>query len=144
MNVGASELLVIFTLVAIVVIVVSVAFAGRGKRSASGTPIRHHSALVHDATPEAYIQRATLALAGLSRHQLSGVGGSTLIVTRSYTAGWRVVVAVLLFPIGLLALFGHDVDTATVAAARDGDHVRVTLSGAFAGAAIDRLNTTLN
>ena len=144
MNLGAPELLIIFTLVAIAVVVASFAFRGRGTRSDSGTPLRNHSALVHDSTPEAYIQRATLALAGLSRHQLSGIGGSTLIVTRSYTAGWRVVVAVLLFPIGLLALLGRDEDTATVAASHDGDHVRVTLSGAFAGDAIDRLNTTLN
>jgi hypothetical protein len=144
MNLGAPELLIIFTLAAVIVIVTLFAIRGRGKRSDSGTPIRHHSALVHDATAEAYIQRATLALAGLSKHELSGVGGSTLVVTRTYTAGWRVLVAVLLFPIGLIALLGHDQDTAIVAAARDGEHVRVTLSGAFAGTAIDRLNTTLN
>ena len=140
-GVGFAELL-IFVVVVVAVIGLVVAVIKTGGASATS---RHHSAIVSDATPEAFIRRAAAAAAGLPKHTLSGgVGCSTLIVTRSYVAAWRILVAVLLFPIGLIALIGKDHETATIAAAPDGGRTRVTLDGAFSGALIDRINAVLN
>jgi hypothetical protein len=139
-NIGAPELLVLLLIPLIVVL-----WVVARRQSGSGASMKTHTAYVSDPTPEAYIQRAALALAGLPKHTLNGVGGTTLVLARRYTAAWRVVIAILLFPIGLIALIGHDEETATVAAATtDDQRTQVTLRGAFSGSAIDRLNTTLN
>ncbi|MEO7555356.1 MAG: hypothetical protein ABIV94_01965 [Acidimicrobiales bacterium] len=143
MNIGSRELLLFLVTVGLVVIVVLAVTPGQ-RRSGSGTRLRNHTALVSDPSPDTYIQRAAIALAGLPLHSFSGVGASTLVITRQYTAGWRVVVAIIAFPFGLLALVGHDEETATVAATWDGQQTRVTLSGPFSGPAVDRLNVTLN
>lgn len=144
MNIGVPELLIVLVVLALpAIIVLVVLLATRGSRG-SGTEHRHHTALVSDPTPEAFLQRAAAAVAGLRNHTIGGVGSATLVVTRSYFATWRIVVAVLLFPVGLIALLSRDNDTAAVSAVVDGGMVRVTLDGAFDGALVERLNTVLD
>lgn len=138
---GAPELIILSLIV--IAIVAAVELLGRSGGS-GGAPRRHHSALVSDATPEAFIQRAAAVAAGLPKHTLSGVGSATLIVTRNFTKPWRIVVAILFFPIGLVALMGRDQETATIAASDDAGRTRVTLDGSFAGQLIDRINSILN
>jgi hypothetical protein len=139
MNLGAPELVIILAVFAVVAVLVLVLhYAGIGASE------KHHTVLVSDATPEAFIQRAASVVAGLPQHTLSAVGSSTLIATHRYRAGWRAVVAVFFFPIGLLALLGHDEETAAIAAMSDGGHTRVTLNGAFTHPLIERINSVLN
>lgn len=139
-SLGASELLILPIFVGVTVAAVRLLVRSGG----AAVQQRHHSALVSDATPEAFIQRAAAAAASLPKHTLSGVGGATLIVTRNYLKPWRIVVAILLFPIGLIALMARDQETATITAAFDGGRTRVTLDGFFTGQLIDRVNSVIN
>ena len=50
------------------------------------------------------MQDLQLSLSSDTRSQVRAGHNETLIIERSHTAGWVIVVCILLFPIGLLAL----------------------------------------
>jgi hypothetical protein len=59
------------------------------------------------------IQDLAMAVAHLSNVTVSSPFPTSLIVTRSYLPGRMIAVAILLFPIGLIALFFKTTETAT-------------------------------
>ncbi len=83
------------------------------------------------ASPETVLQEVSSALSLLAHHHVSAGAPGALIVDREYWAWWRIVLAVVLFPIGLLALTARDRSSTTVIARRGAsDHeTAVALSG---------------
>lgn len=83
------------------------------------------------ASIDEVLQAASMAISTLPKRRLSAGTSGTLIVEHLYWAWWRILIAIVLFPIGLLALAGRDSRIATVAARRDKkDITHVSLSGA--------------
>lgn len=70
------------------------------------------------ASPETFLQEVSSALSFLAHHHVSAGAPGTLIVDREYWAWWRIALAILLFPIGLLALTARDRSSTTVIARR--------------------------
>lgn len=83
------------------------------------------------ASPETFLQEVSSALSFLAHHHVSAGAPGTLIVDREYWAWWRIALAILLFPIGLLALAGKDRRSTTVIARRAENDLEtsVALSG---------------
>jgi hypothetical protein len=100
-----GEQMIVLLAAAIVIAAVLVAVTLR----ATGTPepIR----LRVPASPENVMQRIAMTAGALKKHSCSALGPSTMQVTRRRTPAWAVCVAVLLFPIGLLALAAKKEDT---------------------------------
>jgi len=78
-------------------------------------------------TVTSVMQDLQLALSDDRKSQVSAGPNETLIIQRSYTAGWVIVVCIIFFPIGLLALLAPKrFDRGTVAVSGD-DNGTVTL-----------------
>ncbi len=60
---------------------------------------------------------------------IASVGSETMTISRKKTGGWIILVCILLFPIGLLALLARQTETITVTARDTPDGVRVSASG---------------
>ncbi len=92
---------------------------------------RHEDLGTVPASPETVLQDVSSALSFLAHHHVRSGAPGTLVVDREYWAWWRIALAILLFPIGLLALTGRDRRSTTVIARR-GENDRetsVALSG---------------
>lgn len=92
---------------------------------------RHEDLGTAPASPETFLQDVSAALSFLTHHHVSAGAPGTLIVDREYWAWWRIALAILLFPIGLLALTGRDRRSTTVIARRAENDLEtsVALSG---------------
>lgn len=92
---------------------------------------RHEDLGTVPASPETFLQDVSAALSFLTHHHVSAGAPGTLIVDREYWAWWRIALAILLFPIGLLALTGRDRRSTTVIARRAENDLEtsVALSG---------------
>lgn len=71
----------------------------------------------------------TAAVAVTGDYAVATPASGTLALTRTYRRAWTVVVAILLFPIGLLALLVKERDLVTVNAEDTDDGVRVSAVG---------------
>ncbi len=71
------------------------------------------------------------------------VGAETLTITRKKTGVWIILVCILLFPIGLLALLARQTETISVVARDDAGGVRVAANGQGDDQVVDFLNDLL-
>lgn len=92
---------------------------------------RHEDLGTVPASPETFLQDVSSALSFLAHHHVRSGAPGTLVVDREYWAWWRIALAILLFPIGLLALTGRDRRSTTVIARRAENDLEtsVALSG---------------
>ena len=70
-------------------------------------------------------------------------GPSNLTVNFEVLPGWSVLVAILFFPLGLLALLARRTESAVVIASPEGSNTRLRLSGPFSRVAVDRINAVI-
>lgn len=90
------------------------------------------SAIIRGTVASA-MQDLQLALSNDSKSRIVTGQNDTIAIERSYRATWVYFVCILLFPIGLLALFAQKrVDRGTVAVSDNGNGtVRLRMSGTF-------------
>jgi hypothetical protein len=94
-------------------------------------------------TPEEFSQRISLHLAGAPKHSLT-YGPGTIVVTRRYTPGWAIFLAIFLFPVGLIALVAKAEDTGTIGLTfAGGDRTTLAISGHFTKIAQRRINAAI-
>jgi hypothetical protein len=105
---------------------------------------RTHTALV-SGSPEEVLQGVGLVVAGLPKHTFAAGGPNTMVITREYYSTWRIVVAIFLFPIGLIALASRDRVTASVVATpAESGRTRMQLMGNFSGDLVGALNRVID
>jgi len=100
---------------------------------------------VVDQSPEKWIDDAVLAVGGLARHEVSTRTERSITIRRSTIPVWAIVVAVLLFPLGLFALLVRKNDTVSIVTElpSDGGQTVVRLQGDFSSELARRLHPLL-
>ena len=133
---GGPELIIIAVL-AIPIAIVLLIMALSGSRTAvpnSGDTI----ALSGDA-------RTWLELIAIDIHQLNGhhiewLSADVIQVSWRHRSGWVFIVAIILFPFGLLALLFTVTSYGTIVLVHDGSPSTIRLGGEMSNAAIDAIN----
>ena len=103
---------------------------------------------IYDA-PVAAVSAADLfnqvsaGIALVSGQQLNATGSDTLTISRKHATGVIIVLCIILFPIGLLALLARPTETITVVAKASDDGVKATATGNGDDAVISFLNELL-
>ncbi len=142
MLIGMRSLLTILAIGAffVVLILVVVSFL----RSYSNSPRPRSAVVLGEASH--VIDDLSLALAGGRNSSFARTAPNSLTITDSVTPGWAVVVAVLVFPIGLLALvFANDHYTATIVADDEpGGRCTLRFGGSFSKRSVNRINTVID
>lgn len=94
-------------------------------------------------SPEEFAQRLGLALVGLKKTSVS-FGPGTVTVTYRKTPVWTVLLAIFLFPIGLLALIVKKESHGLVAVRTEGSLTEVRRSGDFEDEAWAKIQNAIN
>ena len=91
------------------------------------------------------MQDLQLALTRDSKSEIRSGPNDTLIVERTRIKGWVIVVCIILFPIGLLALLASkEIDRGTIAVSDNGDGlVLMRMSGTFFKASHAAINDVI-
>ncbi len=135
---GGPELLIILIVIAVpvVIVVVVLRFATPSSTVIVGdtTTIR----LAGDG--RAWLVAASGHLHRLRAHSVDWLSADVLQVQWRHRSGWTIVVAILLFPIGLLALLFTTTTYGTMVIVDHGDESTVRLGGEFSNAAVDTIN----
>ena len=114
----------------------------RGYAVRSGSVVNYTGAMVIPAPPETVIQKIVLWGSG-EKNTTSAVSGGTVIFTHQSTPGWAIVLAVLLFPIGLLFLLAKRTDVLTLIAVPIEGGTQVSATGMATPFLGSRLNALL-
>jgi hypothetical protein len=135
---GGPELIIVFVVLAIPVAIVLLILGLSGSRAA-GVDVSHTITLSGDG-------RAWLELVARDIHQLRGhsvewLSADVVQVSWRHRSGWVFVIAILLFPIGLLALLFAVTSHGTIALVHDGAPSTIRLGGEFSDATVDAVNT---
>ena len=133
---GLSELVTGWFLLTVVVAVVLVFWLGRGSFFKDATA-------VVSGAPAAWLDEVVLQLSGLTDHRVRFLTPTMLEVAMRRRPPWTILVAVLFFPLGLIALVVTTDDIGTVVAAEEGDLTRVRMRGRFSPLAVGAINRTI-
>lgn len=121
----------------VVVMIVLAARNGGSRRGAETVRVRGET--------DSVIQDLQLALAGVKGTSVRRDSGGVITLERSMTPTWAIVVAVVFFPIGLVALVARTVETATIAATDSGDGTTtLRMAGTFRKRAASAVNTVID
>ena len=137
MNLGGPELLILFSpwLIGVVIVIVIA-------RRDPSTSMKDATATVPDSG-QSWMQRVSLELSGLPGHTVSYMGPLTMQVRVTRHPGWAYALAVLFFPIGLVALVASTAEDGTIAVVEDGATSKVRLRGLFSAEAIEAINRVI-
>jgi hypothetical protein len=133
---GGPELIIIAVL-AIPVAIVLLIMALSGSRTAvasSGDTI----ALSGD--PRTWLELIASDIHHLDGHRIEWLSADVIQVSWRHRSGWVFIVAIILFPLGLLALLFTVTSYGTIVLARDGSPSTIRLGGEMSNAAIDAVN----
>jgi hypothetical protein len=107
----------------------------------TSAPSKVDSTVQVPLSPERVIERLVLTLAD-SDHDLAP-GSTTLTLTRRVNQVWPIVVAVVAFPFGLLALLFRTTERTVIAATPAPGGAYVTMRGTIQNRAFDRIDGEL-
>lgn len=139
---SGNEWLVVVAIFLLVVLLVAVVLL-LGPRRRSETP-RVQEARVRGEI-DAVLQDVQLAVSGLQATSVRRDPGDVVVLERSSVPTWAIVVAILCFPIGLVALVARTVETASVAAtAGAGATTTLRISGTFRKPAAAAINSVIS
>jgi hypothetical protein len=134
---GGPELIIVFVVLAVPAAIVLLIVGLSGSRSAGGG--------VSDTIPVSGDGRAWLQLVVRDIHQLGGhsvewLSADVVQVSWRHRSGWVFVVAIVLFPLGLLALLSTVTTYGTIVLVRDGAPSTIRLGGELSKAAVEAVN----
>ena len=135
---GGPELIIVFVVLAIPVAIVLLIIGLSGSRAAVGD--------VSDTIQLSGDGRAWLELVARDIHRLKGhsvewLSADVVQVSWRHRSGWVFVVAIVLFPFGLLALLFTMTSHGTIVLVHDGAPSTIRLGGELSKAAVDAVNT---
>ncbi len=135
---GGPELLIVLIVIAVAVVIVVVAqrFA-----TPSSTVIIGDSTTIRLASDgRSWLVAVSGQLHRLNAHSVDWLSADVLQVKWRHRSGWTIVIAIVLFPIGLLALLFTTNTYGTIAIVDNGAESTVRLGGEFSNAAVDAIN----
>lgn len=100
------------------------------------------SALVQGA-PDQVVRDLVLALSGARNTTLRSDGSGTLTVDWSYIPAWAVFIAIIVFPIGLLALLARATVSGSIVADQELGMTRMRMAGAFSKTSVRAVNAVI-
>lgn len=127
--------------IALLVVVLGVAALGIVATKPSDEP--ESELVTSDSTPEVYAQRAAQYLQGASGHEVVNIGGGTLLVRWTHTPSSRYLIAVVFFPLGLLALRGTRTDVGFIHAKVANGRTTISLEGVLSPAIRAKVKQTV-
>jgi len=98
------------------------------------------------ATPESLAQAFFAAASGSSGYQVTAAGAGSIVLTRRYTPGWAIAVAIIgaLFALlGLLALLVKDTETLAITITPVAGGSRISINGRCTAEMVTRLNAVI-
>jgi hypothetical protein len=136
---GGPELLIILIVIAVpVAIVVAVKrFGGTASTTATAGDT---STIRLTGDGRAWLVAVAGDLHQLNAHEVEWLSADVLQVHWRHRSGWTIVIAILFFPIGLLALASRVSAYGTIAVIDNGPESTIRLGGEFSNAAIDVVN----
>ena len=138
LNAGSGSFVALFIVIGVVVVILLMVQIARGPSSGG----QDQQSFVPES-PDQWLRKLTLAVAGLSNHTMNRQG-DMVTITRRATPGWAVLIAIVTFPIGLLALTAKREETAVIMVEeKAGGGSRITFRGKFHEKLIDRINTVI-
>jgi hypothetical protein len=134
---GGPELIIILVVLAIPVAIVLLIMALSGSRAAvpnSGDTI----ALSGDA--RTWLQLVASDIHQLNGHRIEWLSADVIQVSWRHRSGWVFIVAIILFPFGLLALLFTVMSYGTIVLVHEGSPSTIRLGGEMSNAAIDAIS----
>ena len=135
MSIGGPEAM--FLAIAMLVVVAAVVAVVR--RSVPPTTDTSRTIVVADQGHE-WLDGVVAGLGTLRNHDVERLADHTVVVTWRRRSGWVYVVALLTFPLGLLALLFTTTDSGTITVADAGPPGRIRIGGVFSRVAVDEVN----
>ena len=100
------------------------------------------SALVHGA-PDQVVRDLVLALSGTRNTAVRSDGSGSVTVEWSYIPAWAVFVAIVVFPIGLLALLARASVSGSIVADQEAGMTRMRMAGSFSTTSVRAVNAVI-
>lgn len=135
---SGSELLVVFAVLAVVLVVIVLAGARQQGRSDTGSGAVRTVVVPDAARP--WLVGVAADLHALPRHSVAWLSPDVALVTWTRRSGWSVVLAIVLFPLGLLALLFATKEHGTITVVAQGPPGSIALGGRFSNAAVDAID----
>ena len=134
---GGPELIIVFVVLAVPVAIVLLIIRFSGSRAAR--------AGVSDTIPLSGDGRTWLEFVARDIHELNGhsvewLSADVVQVSWRHRSGWVLVVAIVLFPFGLLAQLSTVTSHGTIVLVHDGAPSTIRLGGELSNAAVDAVN----
>ena len=134
---GNEWLILVIGVVVVIVIVLLLTQARRDRNP----PI---SSAVVNGPPDQVIRDLVLALSGSRNTTVRTDGSASVIVEWSFIPPWAVFLAIILFPIGLLALVARTSVSGSVVADLDGALTRLRMAGSFNKTSVRAVNAVID
>lgn len=134
---GGPELVIIVVVLAVPVGVVLLIIALGGSRTALAN---NRDTITLPADGRAWLESVAQDIHQLNGHSIEWLSVDVMQVSWRHRSGWVFIVAIVLFPLGLLALLSTVTSYGTIVLVRDGSPSTVRLGGEMSNAAIDAVN----
>jgi hypothetical protein len=127
---GGPELIIILVVLAIPVAIVLLIMALSGSRTA----------VPNGGDARTWLQLVASDIHQLNGHRIEWLSADVIQVSWRHRSGWVFIVAIILFPFGLLALLFTVTSFGTIVLVHDGSPSTIRLGGEMSNAAIDAIN----
>jgi len=134
---SGPEWIIIWMVLAAAVAFVLVLRLG-GSRSA--VPVGDSSTIRLPGDGRGWLDQVACDIDQLNGHSVEWLSADVLQVSWRHRTGWVFVVAIIVFPIGLLALLSTITSHGTIVVVDDGSPSTMRLGGEFSDAAVDAVN----
>jgi hypothetical protein len=135
---GGPELIIVLVVLAIPVAIVLLIFRLSGPR-ATGRGATDTITLSSDG--RVWLESVARDIHQLNGHSIEWLSPDVVQVSWRHRSGWVFVVAIMLFPIGLLALLFTVTSHGTIVLMHDGEPSTIRLGGELSNAAVAAVNT---
>ena len=136
---SGNEWLIVVVFAAVAVFVVWAVV--RSVQGGAGARILAPQTALVRGEPGEVLADLQLALAGLKATSLRGGGGGVVTLERQTVPVWAVLVAILFFPLGLVALVARSAETATIAATNaEPGTTELRMAGVFRSDSVAAIN----
>ena len=112
----------------------------RLSRSRPAVPVGNSSTIRLPGDGRSWLDQVARDIDQLNGHNVEWLSADVLQVSWRHRTGWVFVVAIIVFPIGLLALLSTITSHGTIVVVDDGEPSTIRVGGEFSNAAIDAVN----
>jgi len=133
---GVEWIIILMVLAAALALVLVLRLGG----SRSAVPVGDSSTIRLSGDGRGWLNQVARDIDQLNAHSVEWLSADVLQVSWRHRTGWVFVVAIILFPIGLLALLSTITSHGTIVVVDDGSPSTMRLGGEFSDAAVDAVN----